>query len=402
MRLTLEMTTGPQKGARREIGPDSEFCVGTLPDAAWRLPIEDGDGAIWLRADSSGFFFVSEGAVTVEGHPVTPGSPVQLGHGARLDVAGHALRAEVVHQAERLSPLLQSRESAAPTITSILSDVAPRGESAIGALPGRAGENWIAGLGRSSSTARAEALTAPRCTVGTRPALPEDWNANSERVSRLTQTPASDGAVRLAKEQAHHAPPPQADDSLLNAFRSGAGLPEEAEIEDPAALMELAGRLLRVAASGLARAEAEARALFVDYDLTLQPVELSAQPEADVGALLAGPGAEGRLVARFEALTAHQRAVDTALERFIGSARDALDPAAVETRLDARGKRGLLKSREAACWQDYRSAWQGGERSNDSDPPGTEPLSARAFAEALRDAESTAVQPASREGEEGP
>ncbi|MEM7497637.1 MAG: type VI secretion system-associated FHA domain protein [Pseudomonadota bacterium] len=386
MRLILELMTGPQKGARREIGDAEDFCVGTLPDAAWRLPIEEGDGAIWLRSDSEGFYFVAEGAVALEGHPVRPGSPVQIGHQANLDVAGHGLRAAVEHRGERHAPLLQGRSGEGPTITSILSDVAPGGASASSTLPGRAGESWMAEFGIASSRGPA-ALTRQ---AGAAPRLPDDWNASGERMNRLAQSSASTSAVKLMQKP-DRAETAAADGALLEAFRRGAGLPEDAGRDDPEALLALAGRVLRQMIDGLAEAEAAGRSLLVDHDLAAPPTALNQQPEADVAAILAGPGAEGRMTARLDAIAAHQRTVAAALEIFVARARDALDPAAVETRLDARGRRSLVRSRAADCWEDYRRAWQG-------EDVGPAPLSAEAFAAIMRSIDDSST----RNGEGSP
>ncbi|MEM9764598.1 MAG: type VI secretion system-associated FHA domain protein [Pseudomonadota bacterium] len=407
MRLILEMKSGPQKGTRREIGPEAEFCVGTLPDASWRLPmaVDDQlcDGAIWLRADSEGFFFVAEGKVSVEGHPVTPGSPVPLGHSAELEVAGHVLKVEVAHRAERLSPLLQAREASGPTITSILSDVAPGGGSATGALPGRAGESWMAGGIGALVGERPPSITK---SAGASPALPADWNAVGDRTNRLVQTKANETTVRVLQQTTPDAASKAGESALLEAFRAGAGLPAEAQIDDPEATLALAGELLRVVVSGLARCEAAGEALLVEHALATPSTDLSVQPEHDLSAMMTGPGAISRLEARFAAVARHQRIVAAALERFIGSARDALDPQAVETRCDAGGRRGLLQSREAARWASYRRAWQGEETARDGEDgvrvgTGIEPLSTGAFAAALRAVEAAASRDVRETGERG-
>ncbi|MEO0913452.1 MAG: type VI secretion system-associated FHA domain protein, partial [Pseudomonadota bacterium] len=349
MNLTLEMLSGRQEGARREIRI-SPFKVGTDSFADWVLPSEPRaePGQVTISRASDGFFLRASGTVLLEGHPLDPNMETRLGHGAELTIGGNTIRAMVSHGGGQFA---DASLSAAPTISSILADVTPGGESAGGLLPGRAGEGILSGTDHLPRGHTPLDGVEPAPAPGPK-LLPEDWNSTS---STSEHAPAPDTAMRLGPSTPTPRAAPQ-EGSAIKAFLKAAGVEDEFAGADPVKLMEAAGGALAAAATGLAELEEGLEAFRREFGLAPGRREQAERRRTDAATLLSGESylTEARIAAQFARIVEHQAALADGLAAYLAACKSELAPEAIMA--TAKGK-GLTLRPKAQYWDAFSTAW---------------------------------------------
>jgi type VI secretion system protein ImpI len=412
MRLTLEITQGPGAGDARLVDGMRPFTVGTRPGAIWVLPSAAGEhGLITLRAAPQGFSVEAEGNVTLEGQPVGDGMTRALGHGSGIEIAGVHLRATIAQQ-HAPSTRGFSGLSDAPTISAILSDVAPGGMTASGPLPGRTGEDWLESLFAETPSAQSRSPqgdavwgtlglygasdAAARDPILPRPTpasplsgsyLPDDWDTPGNPQNRTTQAQVQTGAlsigIRSDRDQMAEASPADAlrlADPAIRAFiRAADILPEELTGPLEAQMQQL-GVMLRTLMDGLARIEAAQVRALAEVAAPQSDASWPPAQTLDTSLLLTVGSPEqaaAQINQRVERLAGWPLAVIAAMRSCISEARDQLDPVTVSAELATSG--AGLRARvtpAAAAWSAYRQRWA-------VDDPAARPLSDAALAQAL-------------------
>lgn len=369
MLLTLELVGGPRAGEARAVDGNMAFSVGTEHGATWVLPGAAGIARIELRRGRDGFLAEASGLVTMDGQPVPEGTTIALGHGTRIGLGDAVLRATLA-EGGTYGTAGRAATASRPTITSILADVTPGGETASGMLPGRDGEAWLEsitgpGTGRGAPPASAFGYASemavrplPESEKPLATYLPEDWNAPSDRQSRVFQAQVPSMTINLRPGQnsvpeAAPAAPRVASDTLLRA----AGIPPTELAISPERQFANAGAALKVALSGIARLERALRQLRAD--LGLPPKGATTPAELDPFVVLSDEdGLSARaLAARVTALERDQAALLAGIRAYLTKARAMLDPDMIAARVkDRRGFMGHLAPGTAE-WQEFRSLW---------------------------------------------
>ncbi len=351
MNLTLELINGRQAGARREIRI-SPFRVGTDSFSDWVLPPEQGSqsGQVTISRASDGFFLRASGTVLLEGHPLDSNIETRLGHGAQLTIGGSVIRAMVSYESGQF---VDATLSEAPTISSILSDVTPAGESAGSILPGLASEGILSGVDDISRTRTPLDGIAAAPTPGPK-LLPDDWNATS---SASEHAAAPDTVVKIGEQQSEKAAASADAGKAFRAFLRAAGVEDEFRSADPMKLMESAGGALAAAAKGLSALEDGFAAFHREFGLPPSRSEQADFKRTDAGTLLSGESylTEARVAAQFARLIEHQVAMAQALSAHLEMHRNALSPDAIIT--EAKAKGGLALLPKAQYWDGYCTTW---------------------------------------------
>lgn len=379
MELTLELLTGSHAGAARVVDGNRDFSVGTKPGSTWMLPMT-GDALAQARVskDRKGFVVEAEGDVQLEGQPIGDGGIHQLGHGNHIHIAGMALRL-MIGQASSGFPSGTTTSQVVPTISSILSDVAPGGNTAQGPLPGRTGEEWLEELTNVTeqqpqvswkhAEAYGEAETpsplGPAPTGGAAPALstylPDDWDAPGDKQNQVTQSPSPTDTTRVPNSKP--SPPRERPDARLTsgvkAFLKAAEiLPEEMDgpVEEHMAMF---GRALRVLLEGVAEIETEQSKLLMELDAS----QMNESKKVSSDLLLAG--GDPKLVvpsirARIDRLVTTERAIADVTLSNLAAAQELLDPEIVSTSTTQKSGLRARLSPDAAAWNEYRRRWEEG------------------------------------------
>lgn len=378
MKLKIELTSGPQAGAQREIDGTVPFSIGTKASDSWYLGGLPQEARITIRRDASGFVLEPEGAVLVEDQPVREAQMLRVGQGSRISLGEAQLRA-IVCQDEVASGVGGSfARPVQPTISAILSDVAPGGETASGPLPGREGEAWLQSLTQ----------TAPKPTPGTpviapygqdtqSPAnalLPNDWNTPATDSNEVFQAPAPTLAVAVGQEGRAHAAPAQSAGPTARALLTATGLTAQdvATVNDTT-IATNAGKALGILLDAVVEFERSQQAFCRELDL---PCTISGTP-VHPGSLLADKDglALSALQGRLQEAMERQAALLGGVFDALAHARETLDPAAIETfSSTSAGLSGRFR-RSAQAWKEYRSRW------GDSD---LGPLASKTIAKGVR------------------
>lgn len=392
MRLTLELVDGPHAGATRAVDGSTPFTVGTRRGAAWLLPGGTASASITIRRSHEGFRAETTGGITIEGHAISDGTTVALGHGSRIGIGGLTL---AVTLTQNVPADISGRYAGLgqPTISSILSDITPGGDSAQGPLPGRGAEEWLESITRSRSP-------APRADWGAlgtfggiaQPAalpdplakpfathLPDDWDAPGDRANRIAQAQVSATALSIS--------PPKTQPDVGKVGRSvgtidpllEAAAVLQGEVDGPVERqLANAGAALRLALDGIARLEEVIARLRTELDVP------AAGPAADPATLnpamiLSDTDGFGirALAARIAALEAAQLAFTEGARAHLAEVRLTLDPASITTAVASRrGLRDRLTP-AARAWAEYSA------RFGSDDAGGASALSDKALARAI-------------------
>lgn len=188
------------------------------------------------------------------------------------------------------------------------------------------------------SGARTMVMAPP---FGDSPDVPSDW---------------ADGAAEAVQDS---------DGSLLEAFCQGAGLDSSAfSAEEPADIMRRAGAIYRQMVLGLGDLMSERSSVKTRYrmDRTTigaednNPFKWAPTQRLAIdlllrreGGFLSGPAA---IKASFEDVKRHLLCTFAGFRASLRALLDRAGPESIERR--AQGQGGLLKSRAAACWEEYR------------------------------------------------
>ncbi|MEM8662550.1 MAG: hypothetical protein AAGF49_00320 [Pseudomonadota bacterium] len=289
-------------------------------------------------------------AVAVGEVPLSPGRRAFLTSGTTVRVGADLYRAEIDSGAVPVSGGIASL----PTVSSILSDVAPNGGMATGPLPGRVAEELFAAERVKPSSAGETPIGWDGPPPQVRPILPENWNsdfANEGEHASATQT-----MVRLfrgAESTEANAPPDFVSPSersahsgaAVAAFLRGAGLPAPQPGGDEHATLERAGALLRTAIDEIDRLTADARVHYEAWDVSPPPA--LQDPSSLWGPALMGEDGLRTLMARVASLRASEARWHEAQAAAIGAA-DETGPHAIARTLNAGGKSKLGRSKR--CW----------------------------------------------------
>lgn len=358
MRLRLELLDGRQAGAARISDLSAPFSVGTRADATWPLRSDQGaEGQAVLHREAGGVMLTGSGDVTVEGRPAL-GRPVAVGHGSVIAVAGRQLRLHVETGPDRGIAI------EAPSISAILSDVAPGGVTASGPLPGQDGPSPLdqPALPRPNADrywqeprAFADAESGAQGAV-----LPVDWDADVAPLSDRT----AQGRATLGRTNVNPVTGPiLTGPALQPADRPDLRDPQTAE----AALAQALDALTQIEA-GLQDALAQLGVAspapgIVSHSLT--PAAFLADPDGHARAALA---------LRAQAIGGMQQALLDACRKTIAQAAARLDP----DQIAAQPGSGLVARLVPATvhWAEYRNRFAPAQ--------GVPPLSERAFAEQIR------------------
>lgn len=371
MILTLELVGGPHAGEARAIDGNMAFSVGTEHGATWVLAGAGGAARLDIRLSRDGFVAEAGGQVEIEGQPVADGTVIALAHGSRIGLGDAELRASVEQSGARGLGERYARATG-PTVSSILADVTPGGDTASGVLPGRDGETWLESITGPGGALRESRYSgygggAPRPSpVPDKPLatyLPEDWNVPGDRQNRLFQAQAASTAIGVGSGRQEAAPVPApvpapvAPQMTSDALLKAAGIAPGEIATAPERQLVNAGAALREALSGIARLERSVERLRDDLGLPLRgattPVEL------DPFVILSDEdGLSARsLAARIGALEHAQAALIAGIRAHLSRARALLDPDAVAASVpERRGVFGRLAP-GAAEWQAYRAIW---------------------------------------------
>ncbi|MGL4237608.1 hypothetical protein [Tabrizicola sp.] len=393
MQLTLELIDGAQSGATRAVDGSTPFTVGTRRGANWLLPGGTGLASVTIRRAPDGFRAEATGEVTIEGHAIADGTTVTLGHGSRIGIGGLTL---AVTLTQDLPSDAGGRHPALgqPTISSILSDVTPGGDSAGGPLPGRSAEEWLESFTRS----RAPAARADWTTLGAfganadRPAalpdplakplatyLPEDWDAPSDRMNRISQAQVSTNALAIGpvKSEPDNVKPLRPKGDIRPLLEAAAV--QRGEVEGPPdRQLANAGAALRLALEGIARLETLIARQRTELHLTA-PVHSEDPATLSAALLLSDPDG-----LRIQALAARITALEAAQSAFVEGARDhlaavrqSLDPTSITAAVASRGGLADRLTPATRAWAEYRARFAG-EAHN-----GASALSDKALARAI-------------------
>lgn len=219
------------------------------------------------------------------------------------------------------------------------------------------------------SGARTMVMAAP---FGDSPDVPSDW---------------TDGAATAVQDS---------DGSLLEAFCQGAGIDSSAfSAEEPAVVMRRAGAIYRQMVLGLGDLMSERSSVKTHYQMDRttigaednNPFKWAPTQRLAIdlllrreGGFLSGPAA---IKASFEDVKRHLLCTFAGFRASLRALLDHAEPASIQRR--TQGQNGLLRSRAAACWEEYRRvhAELGSSLDEDFDGPVNQAFTA-AYEERMR------------------
>lgn len=356
MKLKVELITGPQAGALREVDGTHPFTIGTTPEAHWHLSGLAQAASVEIRRDAEGFVLDPTGAVTIEGQPVTETQVLRLGQGSQIGLGGALLRASVTQDAVAGQTGSFARP-AQPTISSILSDVTPGGASAQGPLPGRGGEEWLASLTQTAPNPAPGAPLIPAFGEGeTAPnaLLPDDWNTPTDDQNSVFQADAPTTSVAIGSSDGQAEDHNKVDETALALLRALDLTQQDAQLSG-VALAQNAGHALRMLLSTLQQMERNHQIFCRELDVQGGSDELplhAATLLADRDGL-----AIGALQGRVQELVESQSALFDGVLEGLREARETLDPVAIQTYSSTTtGLAGRL-SPTAQAWREFETRW---------------------------------------------
>ena len=369
MALTLRIIEAPDgveaEERRLEAG---HLSLGRSRDASWALldPRRELAGIhAGVECDAFGFVLRAAQALHLDGRMLAPGDAARIEHGAEIVLGAYRLRAAIDGASDLPVGTIGTPGGAgelagiggAPTISAILADVSPRGETASGPLDGRVAEEWFA----ETAVPRAP---APEPVAGwdgpppTETMLPDDWNepvgshfADRTEHAAATSTVVQLGTVTDQRACDHQAPPMVADASApagaasdpVAAFLLAAGL--SGGTDAPDATMRRAGALLACLLEDLAERERAAARRYEEAGVSAPP-----GPAVSLADLLATDRAEMMLRLRVGAAReTESRFADAAARTLDWAAERSADRVAASV----RDRTPLLRERN--CWRAMES-----------------------------------------------
>lgn len=338
--------------------------LGRSPDCDWQL--SDPKRLISkvhcvIERDRQGFFLRDQSAngSRVDGIMVLEGETRRLADKSRIEIGGLAFTAAISGEADREiddpeAGLALSDETL--TISSILADVAPGGQTANGILGERIGDDWSSA---SSDWRRMDAAVksirdvdigwdGPPDTTGIKPLLPADWDAEFDYSSQLEHGAATRVSVPVNRSR--------------NAVEVDGGVKtivaandvEFAERSSDSTVRQDTDRFadrLEAMIDGLEQTLADGFSIFEIDALT-----------ADDEARITKGNREEQLIARLNLLLSRQMTFNGALENLVSQASQTLEPRMIEARVDAAARK-LPWPGNRGYWQAYRAQFEKDGRS---------------------------------------
>lgn len=361
MRLELKQVqdTGIGNGAiQRWYFERGRRTLGRSSDCDWQIP--DTTRSVsklhcTIERDREGFLLRDESAngTIVDGVVVLEGETARLSGDSRLECGGFAFSVIISGEKDRDvedpdARLTLSDESL--TISAILSDIAPSGQTAAGIMGGRHAigngkdEPLSPGWSRTGepvpSSRNVEiGWNGPPETAGIQPILPSDWNENFDYGNRLEHAAAPQVSMPATKSRK---PAEAVKISSSNAPVLVSDNPQEAR---SAALEGSVQDLLTRIQSLLDQCDEASRACFAILDIEPgMPVDAPDFP---------GAIQEEIVIGRIEAMLARQSILNTALDGLLRQASHAMEPRIIQARIDAEPRR-LPWRTDRSYWQAYR------------------------------------------------
>jgi type VI secretion system protein ImpI len=358
MRLELRLQEGTEIGTKWFF-ERGRRTLGRSPDCDWQL--SDPKRLISkvhcvIERDRHGFFLRDQSAngSRVDGVMVLEGEIKRLTDKSRIEIGGLAFTAVVTGEADREigdpeAGLALSDETL--TISSILADVAPGGQTASGILGERVGDDVspISSDWRRVDTAVKSirdvdiGWDGPPGTTGIKPTLPDDWNAEFDYGNQLEH-----GAATRVSVPVNRSRNAVAVDGGVKTIVAANDVeivdqpPSNETSEEPA---RFTGRLETVV-DGLEQTLADSLSIF--------EIEM---PVADGKFRLADGNSEEQLIARLNLLLSRQMTFNAALESLVGQASQMLEPRMIEARVDAASRK-LPWPGNRGYWQAYQAQFE--------------------------------------------
>jgi type VI secretion system protein ImpI len=296
----------------------------------------------------------------VDGKHLMEGETSPLTNGSIIDIRGRCFKVSIIGEVEEdmsdpIVSLPLSDES--PTISSILSDIAPNGKTARGIMGERVAEEpWTQTPGSSTgkspkSLSRNVGIgwSGPPQVNGSMPVLPDNWFEDEDYGSQLEHNNATRTVVTVAPPKGVREVSSDLDTSSRPAASTefdalfAASSQPASERGEQASIPE--SQLLQTLAQTLARLEAASADCFATLGMTVDPAVRVPIPEAP------------DIINHIDQLVRNQRMLNEALERVVREATQKLDPRLVEARVDAEQPRlPFLRSRD--YWARYRQQFE--------------------------------------------
>jgi len=363
MRLELKQINGT---AAKGVAPKWFFehgrrTLGRAGDCDWQMSDPEchvSKHHCTIERDREGFLLRDQSAngSRVDGMLLLEGQSARLTNQSRLEVGGLAFSVHIsgVSNLEFEDPDASLRLSDETlTISSILADIAPGGQTATGILGERANDDWppqadAATMKRNGTSSRDVEIgwSGPPEVEGLAATLPDDWNSDAGYGSELEHGAATRIAVQLRQNR----PAAKAEEIIE----------ETKAAENAEEIEQTFGALPDVSFLGKLPLEALVRQLEEASDGTLSIFEIDAAEIGHGASIITGEDAA--LSARLEALLQRQLVLNVALEKLVRAASHTLEPRIIEARIDAEPNRQPWQ-RKRNYWQAYRTQFERGGRS---------------------------------------
>ncbi len=366
-----------------------------------------------LEQRDTGIYLIdkSTNGVSVGGIAVDRQYGQQLFDGDTFEIADYRFKLVMQKNAAIRTPVAQNSSAdllAGPSVTSILSDIAPAGVGATGQLPGESHDELFdkpakpasrEGLGvsdigwdgppetevdiikpyratrPSSLSDRIEQTPAANSLFElpvVRPILPDNWDSDDEEPV-IQQQPVRFEQPSITPEAIAPVPTPskaapartvsaQEAAELLQAFMDGAGLDASTPGLDPEQFLRKAGAVMRIALSELyemhvgknasaARLELEGIVGDTPWIFSLASQEDSQRMYRVVEFINEAEPADMKLIERdFRSITNYQTKLSAAVLDFIGEVQQAIDPSVLASKTKSKAIPAL---RKAALWDEF-------------------------------------------------
>jgi type VI secretion system protein ImpI len=385
MRLELKQIQGPvrETASERWFLERGRRTLGRSIDCDWQ--VADTARTVsklhcTILRDRDGFLLRDESAngTRVDGVLVLEGETARLSNDTRLEFGGFIFSVAVSGERDRdiADPdagLSLSDENL--TISAILADISPGGQTGSGILGGRAPDDWLPPAAEPVATGAARRKDAapssrnveigwsgPPETSAMTPVLPNDWNATSDYGNHLEHASATYVSVPMvrnrkrAEDSEAETPVTKADaraELFAEPAREETTKDETTKDETTKDETTWTGAVAEVATPALLpRLEALLRQCEETSGESFAAFEIEAETLTETPNLF-GASREEAIMLRLQALLVRQRVLNTALEGLIQDASHVMEPRIVEARVDGEFPRLLWRSNRN-YWLAYR------------------------------------------------
>lgn len=374
--MRLELRPETQTSSRQQLWvlEHGRRTLGRSRDCDWQIN-DDTRRVSKLHCtifrDAKGFSLSDQSAngTLVDDKQLMEGDETALKNGSVIDIRGHRFNVAIVGDADNdfsdpAASLQLSDET--PTISSILSDIAPNGKTACGIMGERGAEEPWKQAPPASGARNGKTLTrnvdigwnGPPQVNGSGPLLPDNWYEDDNYGSELehyhaTRTvvsvaPPKRKAVVVEEEtpaQEQHKVSASPVNEPVNEFDEVFAAPTSPKPAIIAKATRQDSRTLETIGKALVRLEAASADCFATLGLDSELAARTAAIDAS------------DIIARLENLVKHQQVLGDALERVMREATQKLDPRLLEARVDAEQSRlQFLRGRD--YWNTYRQQFE--------------------------------------------